>query len=94
MSSCGWDGDGDGSCALRSLYSAGSPEDLMEESADETQRREDMLKMLKLSKDALKIICMCALQTECAYLFALDTSSAPLPPSPPKNDMCTRLQLM
>jgi hypothetical protein len=46
----------DVSADTRSLYAAGSPEDLMEESADETQRREDMLKMLKLTKDALKLL--------------------------------------
>eukprot|EP01134_Creolimax_fragrantissima_P002300 CFRG2300T1 len=38
------------------LYAAGNPDELMEESADETQRRDDMLRMLKMSKGALKLL--------------------------------------
>ncbi|KNC72421.1 hypothetical protein SARC_15021, partial [Sphaeroforma arctica JP610] len=42
--------------AWRRLYSAGNPDELMEESPDEVQRREDLLRMLKMSKGALKLL--------------------------------------
>ncbi|XP_071820427.1 dynamin-1-like isoform X2 [Apostichopus japonicus] len=41
---------------LAHLYSAGSQDQLMEESADEAQRREDLLKMYATTQQALKII--------------------------------------
>ena len=41
---------------LSHLYSAANQEDLMEESADEVNKREELLKMYHSTKEALKII--------------------------------------
>ena len=53
-----------------------SPEDLMEESPEETKRREELLQMYQTSKKALKII----------GDINLNTKSEPLPP-PVENDI-------
>jgi len=55
---------------MPSLYGVGSPNELMEESEDETRRREELLGMYHACKDALKTISE----------VNAKTTSAPLPP--------------
>ncbi|XP_071504287.1 dynamin-1-like [Diadema antillarum] len=60
---------------LAHLYSTGDQASLMEESADEAQRREEMLRMYQATKEALRII----------GDINMSTKSTPLPP-PVQND--------
>ncbi|XP_054769970.1 dynamin-1-like isoform X1 [Lytechinus pictus] len=60
---------------LAHLYSTGDQASLMEESADEAQRRDEMLRMYQATKEALRII----------GDINMSTKSTPLPP-PVQND--------
>ncbi|BFZ20784.1 hypothetical protein BsWGS_23822 [Bradybaena similaris] len=59
---------------LPSLYSAGDQNSMMEESAEESQRREEILRMYHATKDALQII------------GEVSTSTVTTPTPPPVND--------
>eukprot|EP00123_Amoebidium_parasiticum_P017676 comp23942_c3_seq1/m.42318 comp23942_c3_seq1/g.42318 ORF comp23942_c3_seq1/g.42318 comp23942_c3_seq1/m.42318 type:complete len:841 (-) comp23942_c3_seq1:1211-3733(-) len=63
---------------IGALYAAGSPDELMEESAEEQDRRDQMLKMLTMSKEALKIISEISVNTK---------YEAPPPPVPEERDV-------
>ncbi|XP_071801870.1 dynamin-1-like isoform X4 [Asterias amurensis] len=62
---------------LAHLYSTGDQDALMEESAEEAQRREEMLKMYHTTKEALKII----------GDINMTTKSIPLPPPVDNDDL-------
>jgi dynamin GTPase len=59
---------------LPSLYSAGDQSSMMEESAEESQRREEILRMYHATKDALQII------------GEVSTTTVTTPTPPPVND--------
>eukprot|EP01135_Chromosphaera_perkinsii_P012211 Nk52_evm30s2612 gene=Nk52_evmTU30s2612 len=61
---------------VANLYRAGSVEELMEESPEEQERRDNMLKMLNMSKEAIKIIGQ----------VGSSTRSTPLPPPVAEED--------
>eukprot|EP00124_Ichthyophonus_hoferi_P002082 Ihof_evm3s130 gene=Ihof_evmTU3s130 len=63
------------------MYSAGSPDELMEESAEEQDRRDQIMKMLNMSKEALKIISEISISTK---------YEAPPPPVPEDKDVFLR----